>query len=804
MKKHILITLLLITSLVFTSVSQVNYQWVKAIGGTNGESGLALATDKKGHVYITGKVGSSGINFNIYGTTPVNLNLNTVATSAFIAKYDSVGNCIWAKSLQLASGTGFSISSSIAVDDSGGVYITGVFAGSIDFNTDNTATEIRSSFPNGPNPSLDGFLAKYDRDGNFKWVSTIGGKLEELTTTVVVDDLSSGLYISGTLGSDTAIFSQTTDTLFNKGGKDAFIAKFDTTGVLSWYNVVGGNGNDFITDIDADETYLVVTGIFQDTIIFNENNSPDTLLPYTNVGTFFGKYMLDGTYGWMDKIGGNFGEAISTGIALENSHIHLTGVFTGTINVDPTNNSTTLTSSGLRDVFVTKHTIGGGYAWKTRIGSEMNNLSNSASSKDIVVDENDNVYLAGSISGTIDFDETSNNLLFASNGPSDIYFSKLNSSGVTIWVKTIGSNLSDTLASIAIDSKNNVYLSGEYKNSVDFDPGNDVANRTSVGYEDMFIAKYAQGADTITGTVKANGVNVEMGINYVKLYTQITNDGNLAMHLVDSVSINSDGVYTFYNVPEGSYYLLAKGNSLDYGLYPATYYGNSTQWQQAIPVIVTGSSISQVADISMNSLSPFTGNATLSGYVLEGGGYDRDLGDPIPGKDIGLEGDPGSIMAHTETDENGYYEFKHVPAGCYKIYVNIPGLPMDSTYHECPTPLDSILNLDFIADSSGIDINPVSTNISQINKSSMKMLVYPNPNKGIATIEFTVVNTDNVQLCVYNLLGEKVTILLDEEKQAGTFKYQFNAVEKELKSGIYLLSLKIGNEISTRKIIQMD
>lgn len=809
MKKHILITLLSITSLVFTAVAQVNYQWVKSVGGETGESGLSVVSDNKGYVYVTGRMGSSGIDFNTYGTTSWILDLGTVSTSCFVAKYDSVGNCIWAKNIKTVSAQGFSTGSSIAVDKLGNVYVSGSFYGSVDFNPDDVATEIKASY--GTNVAFDAFLLKLDAYGNYKWVEVIGGNDFDLSTALVVDKKSEGIYISGTFESDIVLFSSAiSDTLFNKGGSDAFLAKFDTLGTKLWHKSIGGVGNESITAIDADTAFLAVTGIFKDTLVFDTGYSLDTLPGAADTNVFLGKYMLDGSYGWMEKIGGNQAFAFSTGIALNDSHIHLTGIFKQTISIDPNNTTTTLSSLGKNDVFIAKYTIGGGYVWSTTIASESSSLDNDVISKDIAVDASGNVFLVGSIAGTISF----GNLLLSSDGAPDLYFSKYNSSGDAVWAQKIETNLQITnllvsLGSVAVDSKNNVYLTGEFRNTVDFDPGDDVANRISAGFDDMFIAKYSEGLSQITGTVTYGTSNLPLTLtgNKAQLYTQVPNDGNQAMNLVQEVDIDpNSGMYTFSELPAGTYYVFATANTTDYPNVAPIYYGNTVNWQAATSIVITETDTID-ANIHMPQTSfNFNGTATLKGYVLEGSGFDRTAGDPITGVEVGLDHDPEAIIANTSTDQDGSYEFTNVPTGNYSILVYIPGLNMTASYDIHVLPTDTLReDLNFIADSASIDtIENIQSSVGQILVSKTKLKIFPNPYKNETTIEFVLTETQPVLIELYNLLGENVATLINQEMNAGNVIYKFNTQELGLVSGIYMLHLKTNRELITKKIIQTE
>ena len=58
------------------------------------------------------------------------------------------------------------------------------------------------------------------------------------------------------------------------------------------------------------------------------------------------------------------------------------------------------------------------------------------------------------------------------------------------WVKSIGGDDTDGVNAIAVDSAGNIYVTGSFKETVDFDPSSAVSNLTSTGYSDVFLAKY--------------------------------------------------------------------------------------------------------------------------------------------------------------------------------------------------------------------------------------------------------------------------------------------------------------------------
>jgi photosystem II stability/assembly factor-like uncharacterized protein len=78
---------------------------------------------------------------------------------------------------------------------------------------------------------------------------------------------------------------------------------------------------------------------------------------------------------------------------------------------------------------------------------------------------------------------------------------------------------------------------------------------------------------------------------------------------------------------------------------------------------------------------------------------------------------------------------------------------------------------------------------------------YPNPFNPNTTIKYSIPELSNVKLLLFNLLGEEVTTLVNEEKNAGNYSVEFNA--SSIPSGIYFYQLKVGNYIDTKKMISI-
>jgi len=224
-----------------------NVIWAKSADGTWGDFVYSITNDATGNVYITGKFFSPSITFGNNTLT------NAGFSDMFIAKYDAIGNVLWAKSANAPlNSTGNGISTDVA----GNVYVTGGFEGSsITFGTI-TLTNISTS--------SDVFIAKYAPNGNEIWAKSFGASSQDYGYSIT-NDTQGYIYI---IGMYNGVINLGTTTLSNAGNIDIFIVKYDALGNMLWANSVGGLYNDYGIDITIDTWGNVcTTGNFNSGVI---------------------------------------------------------------------------------------------------------------------------------------------------------------------------------------------------------------------------------------------------------------------------------------------------------------------------------------------------------------------------------------------------------------------------------------------------------------------------------------------------------------------------------------------------------
>ncbi|MDH4205121.1 MAG: SBBP repeat-containing protein, partial [Desulfobacteraceae bacterium] len=126
------------------------------------------------------------------------------------------------------------------------------------------------------------------------------------------------------------------------------------------------------------------------------------------------------------------------------------------------------------------------YSWTKTMGGTDHDYGQA-----VVVDSSGNVYVTGYFRGTADFNPdiavTDNH---TSAGEEDIFLTKINSDGSYGWTKTMGGADQDYGQSVVVDGSDNVYITGYFRGTADFNP--DIAvtdNHTSAGEEDIFLTK---------------------------------------------------------------------------------------------------------------------------------------------------------------------------------------------------------------------------------------------------------------------------------------------------------------------------
>ena len=179
---------------------------------------------------------------------------------------------------------------SVKTDSVGNAYVTGLFAHLTDFDP-GPGEDFHSGY-------WDGFLSKFDSNGNFIWARTWGGDGWEPGMSVAVDDMDNpsvaGYFDMGPVDFDPG---PGTDNHQSNGGTDAFLTHFDSSGNFQWTKTWGGPDSDFGQSVAVDSSRnMYVTGIFVGNVDFDPGPGVDYHLSNGNSDIFLSKFPPDGNW----------------------------------------------------------------------------------------------------------------------------------------------------------------------------------------------------------------------------------------------------------------------------------------------------------------------------------------------------------------------------------------------------------------------------------------------------------------------------------------------------------------------------
>ena len=484
----------------FLMTANLNAQtldWVKTFGGIGFDIGNSVTVDDEGNVYTTG---------TFYGTVDFDPGPDVMTLSPsgiFIQKLDANGNFIWTKSF---GGKGDDRTDCIKIDAQGNIYTIGFFQDTVDFDPGIESIKLSAK------REYDVFIQKLDANGNFLWAKSFGGNNYDFGTSIALD-AQGNVYSTGCF-LESADFNPGKDSMMlsSVGAYDIFVQKLDAQGNLLWVKSFGGNDSDFGYSIALDaQGNVYTTGTFYETVDFDPGKDVKNLTAIGGSDIFIQKLDANGNFLWAKSFGGRTSVDMGESIAIDAANnIYTTGYFSDTVDFDPGKDSMKISAVGTRHSYIQKLDANGNFLWAKSCGRTERSQEFSTSAKGFSnsIDAVNNVYIIGYFIDTVDFDPGPGVANLSAIGESDIFIQKLDKNGDFLWAKAFGGKGDDFGASIAVDAVGNIYTTGYFHGTVDFDPGTDVKNLTSVGSTDIFVHKMKQ---TATGVADmGNGIDISL------------------------------------------------------------------------------------------------------------------------------------------------------------------------------------------------------------------------------------------------------------------------------------------------------
>jgi gliding motility-associated-like protein len=335
-----------------------NVIWGFKIGNNHNNSCNGLAIDSLGNIYVAGVF---ELTTDFTGTSGTSVTLTaTGAKDAFLAKYNSAGQLVWAKK---GGGNSTDEASSVALN-SNKVFITGYYTNSASFGSLNTVNN---------NSSADVFIVAYDLNGNPQWLADAGTSQPSFGHDIAADN--SGVYIIGE-------FKGTPFTVYNSSGAlaasfnnttssktDAFVLSFSTSGSYNWGGLITSSEDDNGNSISVSGNMLYVTGSFKQNTNFPfYSGNP---VAYGGHRDMFLSKMAKST-GVTQWVKTGSSSDVGEGLSITNDlsgNVYVAGYYKSSILFS--GGSTAVTGGGnAEDLFVVSYTSSGTYQWAREAGSD--------------------------------------------------------------------------------------------------------------------------------------------------------------------------------------------------------------------------------------------------------------------------------------------------------------------------------------------------------------------------------------------------------------------------------------------------
>ena len=358
-------------------------------------------------------------------------------------------------------------------DEFGNLYVAGEYNGLIDL--DPSSVQLNYTSVGG----FDIFIQKFDINNNLLWVKSIGGSGWESVEALKLDRRGN-LFLTGTF-SDTVDFDPNinVENKIASNFSDVYLLKLDTLGSFKSVSVFAVSyPTNTIEPLDVDsfgQVYL--TGNFSGNVDFDPGPGVYNLFSSSWIGDLF-ILKLD-SLGALDWVKGIYGTSTIYGKAIQENfgNVYVTGSHFGQVDFDPGPSVFNLFGGS----YLLKLNQNGDFVWANRLSAGTSSLTGYS---------NGDIGLSGTYSGntTIQLNGTSSFPLEAV-GASDVYALRADSFGNCLFVKSFGSEDQNGLASICYANLDNLYIAGQFHDTVDFNHGDYPINGYAVGTYDLYIQK---------------------------------------------------------------------------------------------------------------------------------------------------------------------------------------------------------------------------------------------------------------------------------------------------------------------------
>jgi hypothetical protein len=448
------------TSPLFPEKSISNDSWLITWGGPENDMVYGQEISADGEIVI-----STILNSPPVGPPYISETYDNEDLCAGLTKYDSSGRTIWS---HFWEGDSYITICDILCDTSGNIYMGGFFSGTINFDPFGNNEERTSK------GTYNIFLTKYDLHGNHLWTSTWGDRGNEICRFIASDN--SGNIILGGNGSrpdeksfNTALSDREVSL------PDEYICKFDQNGNLLWITETSYSKL-IASDIN---NCIYIAGTYSGTYDFDPGPDVDEITSNgLHIDIYISKYDENGEYLWTKSWGGELFDDVTDMHSSSSGMIICVGKTEVLDIIDPKEGK-----------FHDHHYLNcfdseGDLFWSKTWGSEKR--GNQVFGCEI--DQNENIYVIGEFSGTVDFDPgPGEEIQTGTQDHPDSYLSKFDLNGNFLQASTWSRNGNIYSRLINVDESGGIYISGSFSGETEFTFGRSTVIRNSSELDAFFM-----------------------------------------------------------------------------------------------------------------------------------------------------------------------------------------------------------------------------------------------------------------------------------------------------------------------------
>ncbi len=232
--------------------------------------------------------------------------------------------------------------------------------------------------------------------------------------------------------------------------------------------------------------------------------------------------------------------------------------------------------------------------------------------------------------------------------------------------------------------------------------------------------------------------------------------------LESKLSVSSE--FSFSTVFTGTYLVNVSG---DPESYIPTYNGNVILWEEAEQIILKNdSTISINIEGVPEELAPTENGGVISGTieteVVTPGGRVLQTS-PDAGRSCGLRTDQNGtleLVALTETDANGFFEFTNLPSATYEFFIDVPGVPFEQAASttinlEAEVGVSSEYQVEAVITETGIQVE-IEQVLGFLDAEEIGLKVYPNPASSLLTLSFSKLQKENHEIEMRDVMGRLI------------------------------------------------